>query len=448
MDFNLEEYKNYYEINYPKIVSACECAINKPYSKLNESLEEIIEYTKKLVNIPSTTWDDSVKSAFSSNMQSCSDNLNQITTSISEIGTKIDNLYLELPDDFLDFQTTITNLETEINNKPHQKDYRKTDPITGEVSYRDYERAISKWRDNAKTKKAACESNKTNIENKINLLKQLDGEIINLTEVISSIPGTLNLKSKFAYYTDDPNEIDSILKSSSVELIREGGKLTVRYSQAEKSKWDKTIGGINLHKSGCGVMSLATALTSSLTYQNGSDVLVTPLDLANALNDYGGLSKYFPNGMGDYDTISKAVSDIYGVTIVYNSSGNINNDQITNVTDTSATVVYSLKNESHVAAVNGVIDEKYIIADTGKGKASYLLDGTSNFDGGKRYMAISTTDFTISNGKLLKNGSSSYADIGDMQKVAINGEIYSLKRQSAGVSYDGTELYEYIVDTE
>lgn len=449
MNINISKYEEIYNTYYSKIEKAVTNINSHPCVNLFENLTDVEDYLQKILDISSDEWNDSAKKAVDSNIQICLDNISQTKSSIETNWQKAETLYKELLELLQKLNTETMTLKTLLSEKPIKSHYmhEEGDGLGNiHITYPGYANALSIWNGECKSKNDECEEYFQSINDKLEELKTIDGEILNINNSIGIIGMPFNINSEFAHFTEDA---DYILGLSSVEYTRgPDGKLTVRYNQ-KYGPWIKTIDGVSLEQSGCGIMSLATALTSTLSYKTGNDVIVTPLDVALSLSEYAkangksGLNTYFPNGMGTYEGLTEAVSDIYGVTILYDQSGAaLSKNQVMNATDSSATVVYSLRNQGHIAAVTGSTDsDKLMIADTGKGKATYVY-GTNKFDGGKRSMIVAADDFGISGNHLTKNGQTQFADIGSMKFIVIDGQKYGVVRQQV----EKTDLYEYVID--
>ena len=447
MNIDISKYEEIYNTYYSKIEKAVTNIVRHPCVNLIENLTNVEDYLRKILNISSDEWNDSVKEAVDSNIQICLDNISQTKSSIETNWQKAETLYKELLELLEDLNTETLALETLLNEKPRQSHYMREeiDQLGNRhVSYPGYEAALNAWNSECGDKNDECEEYFQSINDKLEELKNIDGETLSINSIgIIGIP--FNINSEFAHFTEDS---EYILGLSSVEYTRgPDGKLTVRYNQ-KYGPWITTIDGVSLEQSGCGIMSLATALTSTLSYKTGNDVIVTPLDVALSLSEYAkangksGLNTYFPGYMGDYEPIAEAISDIYGVKILYTNGGRLSENQVVNATDSSATIVYSLSKERHVASLTGESDTKgFMIADTGKNKASYVY-GTDTFDGGKRSMIVAAGDYGISGNYLTINGSTQIPDIGPMEYIAINGQNYKIIKQNV----ENTDLYEYIID--
>ena len=444
----INEYQMFYDTYHDKIQLACDCVDANPCSILNDEVINI----KNVILKPlySLDWDDSVKDVFVSNLDICVKDLDLLSESIQTRFKSSEELYRVINNELKNLNNEILAFEGIIDQEPKKSTYKEevNDEFGNFLRYifPGYQTAYDTWTGNCNSCNSRCLALKQSITEKLSQLEVINGEQTAINSQVS-IPLQVNTgnASEFAYFTED---VDSILNSNAVEYTRSSdGTLTVRYNQS-MGPWMTTIDGVSIKRAGCGILSLATALTATFSYQSGTDVIVSPLDVANALNDYanangaGGLSTYFPNGMGSYEGLTDAVSDIYGVTILYNDSNQLTQEQIVNATDTSGAVVYSLRSESHIAAVTGLNDnEKLMIADTGSGRASYVY-GTDSFDGGKRSMLVALGDFGVSGNYLTKNGSTQFADIGNMEHIVINGENYEITRQQVG----DTDLYEYIIN--
>ena len=448
MNIDISKYKEIYDEYHEKINNAVSNIDRHPCVNLIENLTKVEDYLQKILDISSDEWNDSVKEAMDSNIEICSKNLSQTKSSIETNWKNAETLYKELLELLENLNTETLALETLLKKKPRQSHYMREeiDQLGNRhVSYPGYEAALNNWNSECKSKNDECESYFTSINDKLEELKTIDGEILNINNSIGIIGMPFNTNSEFAHFTEDS---EYILGLDSVEYTRgPDGKLTVRYNQ-KYGPWITTIDGVSLKQSGCGIMSLATALTSTLSYKTGNDVIVTPLDVANSLSEYAkangksGLNTYFPGYMGDYEPIAEAISDIYGVKILYTNGGSLSENQVVNATDSSATIVYSLSKKRHVASLTGESDTKgFMIADTGKNKASYVY-GTDTFDGGRRSMIVAAGDYGISGNYLTINGSTQIPDIGPMEYIAINGQNYKIIKQNV----ENTDLYEYIID--
>lgn len=448
MNIDISKYEEIYNTYYSKIEKAVTNIVRHPCVNLIENLTNVEDYLRKILNISSDEWNDSVKEAVDSNIQICLDNISQTKSSIETNWQKAETLYKELLELLKTLNTETMTLKTLLSEKPKKSHYmhEEGDGLGNiQITYPGYANALSIWNDECKSKNDECEEYFQSINDKLKELKNIDGETLSINSIgIIGIP--FNINSEFAHFTEDS---EYILGLSSVEYTRgPDGKLTVRYNQ-KYGPWITTIDGVSLEQSGCGIMSLATALTSTFSYKYGRDIIVTPLDVALSLSEYAkangksGLGTYFPDGMGGYEGLTEAVSEIYGVTILYDQSGAaLSKNQVINATDSSSTVVYSLRNQRHIAAVTGSTDsDGLMIADTGKGRATYVY-GTNQFDGGKRSMIVSADDFGISGNYLTKNGQTQFADIGSMKFIVIDGQKYEIVRQQV----ENTDLYEYIID--
>lgn len=448
MNIDISKYEEIYNTYYSKIEKAVTNIVRHPCVNLIENLTNVEDYLRKILDISSDEWNDSAKEAMDSNIQICLDNILQTKSSIETNWQKAETLYKELLELLKTLNTETMTLKTLLSEKPIKSHYmhEEGDGLGNiQITYPGYANALSIWNGECKSKNDECESYFTSINDKLEELKTIDGETLSINNSIGIIGIPFNINSEFAHFTEDA---DYILGLDSVEYTRgPDGKLTVRYNQ-KYGPWITTIDGVSLERSGCGIMSLATALTSTLSYKTGNDVIVTPLDVANSLSEYAkangksGLNTYFPGYMGDYEPIAEAISDIYGVKILYTNGGRLSENQVVNATDSSATIVYSLSKERHVASLTGESDTKgFMIADTGKNKASYVY-GTDTFDGGKRSMIVAAGDYGISGNYLTINGSTQIPDIGPMEYIAINGQNYKIIKQNV----ENTDLYEYIID--
>ncbi len=450
MDYNIKltEYREFYNMYVDVINKACDCISRNPSNVLLNNIDLLKD--SLITPLYKLDWDDSASEIMFENLTISNNNLEKIYNSIESDFKTSEQCYLDIKDQLVTLNENIDDFSNKINDKPSENSYKleirneKNIIVDYKIDRDAYYNALESWQSKCSKAGNNCLQIINNINENLKKLEEINGHSLEIQGIDNmnlgfSIGGNAY---KFAYFTKDT---EAVLNSSSTEFSRNGGKLTVRFNQGSRSEWNETIGGISLSKSGCGIMSLATALTATFTYEAGYDVIVTPIDVANALNDYAkyngksGLSTYFPNGMGSYEGLTDAVSDIYGVTIVYKNTGRLDNEQVSNATNGGGTVVYSLANKSHIAAVTGLNEnDALMIADTGSGKAGYVY-GTDKFDGGKRSMIISSCDFSISDGKLVKDGSTKIPDIGDMTNIVIDGNNYDITRREI----PGTNLYEY-----
>ena len=245
MNIDISKYEEIYNTYYSKIEKAVTNIVRHPCVNLIENLINVEDYLRKILNISSDEWNDSAKEAVDSNIQICLDNISQTKSSIETNWQKAETLYKELLELLKTLNTETMTLKTLLSEKPKKSHYmhEEGDGLGNiQITYPGYANALSIWNGECKSKNDECEEYFQSINDKLEELKNIDGETLSINSIgIIGIP--FNINSEFAHFTEDS---EYILGLSSVEYTRgSDGKLTVRYNQ-KYGPWITTIDGVSL----------------------------------------------------------------------------------------------------------------------------------------------------------------------------------------------------------
>lgn len=468
----MNDYYGKYKQVHEEVIDACKCIQLNNSVKLREEVETI---KSSLDKISVSDWQDSVVDKFNSNKESCSNKLKDIIDSIDSVFKKSEEIYYSLNEQ-LDILKQVNNVYMK-TKKPDRSDYREAIYRNNEDGTKDflrYETDESKYQEaylNWKKLVRNCEDCVLKVEEYFQILTMInDTPITSIAATAfllnTTIPTVLN-PGVTLVYNYVKNYLHTVLEgvpvnakgasilqqtlggSGNVKVVyyENSNKLGIRYNQGSGAKWNQTrIDGVKMHESGCGIISLAGVISSVLSNQNGEITYVTPTDLAKDLSTYSktnggsGLTDYVTNSYGltgDYEKLGRAISEIYGVSVVVNKNGNLSYDNYVNITNSNTGIMYSSKHESHINAVFYANNNKVYECDTTKNCASYLSSGT-NVDPSKRALYISSQDtINVENGMLTMNGSEMNLDIGNADKIIVDGKTYDLTKTSFGYEVTG-----------
>lgn len=479
----MTDYYKQYRDKHSNVKEACECINANSCSKLRDEIESIKSH---IDGISLSGWTDSASDEFITNKDICSNKLGIIVSSIESVFMKSEAIYLTLNQE-LDNLCSLNN-KFQSTKKPKLEDYTEKVYFTNEEGKREYLRTDTNWskykeaQSNYDSLIAECENCVENVKKYFNYL-----EFINNTPItekgtnnflqqdiqisISVIPNFSNSSVKNYRCTilkgttisqTGAKALEKALGSGNVTVSYYEGtnKIGVRYNQGKGAIWnskENRVDGFLVHENGCGLLSIAGVLTSVLSSENGCITYVTPTDLASDLSDYSktnklegnGISTYLTNSdglLGDYHALGKAISEIYGVSVVVNQNphtsgfSGLSYDNYVDITNSNTGIVYSCNKESHINAVFYANNNKVYECDTSSGCKGYLLNGTQ-IDSSKRAIYISSQDsFNVDNGYLTLNGDKVNFDIGNATEIIVDNTTYGLTKTSEGYQVNNIEV--------
>ena len=467
-----------YQADHLKVEEAVACCLSNPSSVLETEISNI---KNKIDSISIDNWQDSSATTFKVNKNTVSLKLGIIMTSIANVFRKSEQIYDLLNQQLENFKIIDKNYQDTLDKEPKQSDYKKKVEENGNLVERNdtsaYREAHSNWESVLENIKIEGNNCITQIEKYILLLDEINALNITMTATMPYISATLPdvySPNEFSYNETpvlnysfectilegtgiNQEAAEAIMKefggSVAVKYYADSGKIGIRYNQGADSIWNSKsnrVDGFNVHESGCGLLSLAGVITSVLSNQAGKVVCVTPTQLARELSNYaatnasgGNLTKYMNNStglLGDYHALGEAVSEIYGVSVVVNSTGSLEYNNYENIMDKDTSIMYSCANQSHINSVYAVKGNGQVYeCDTGGGKIGFLTNGTT-YDPAKRAIYVSSS-FGVSDGYLTRNGEIVTSDIGPVNSIISGGKTYDLSRSSDG-SYKVTSITE------
>lgn len=190
MNIDISKYEEIYNTYYSKIEKAVTNIDSHPCSDLMDSLIEVEDYLKKITNISSSEWNDSVKETMDSNIQICLDNISATKYSIETNWKNAETLYNDLLEALKSLNTETMGLKTLLSEKPKQSHYmhEEIDQLGNRhVSYPGYHNALDNWEIKCKDKNDVCESYFTSINDKLNELKAINSETLTIASVLGLI---------------------------------------------------------------------------------------------------------------------------------------------------------------------------------------------------------------------------------------------------------------------
>ena len=203
----------------------------------------------------------------------------------------------------------------------------------------------------------------------------------------------------------------------------------------------------------CGFMSLASALSSSLSTAAGEAVVVSPYSLLTAVTDYmrvdspsfsvrGGIysNSHGFSGFPAMKIVGESLSGQFGVTtLVY--SGDVSKGAVNDMTENGLTFVYSMSGPSHIQAVLATDDGNRYACNTYSDGQNWGKNGGASYNGSKYGMSIST-DISVDQktGLLVDgNGDPVKTDLGNPQNLYAGGTEYTVTKQEDG-TYKAEEV--------
>ena len=420
----LTDLNNFCDNHKQNIIDAYNCTVSNSCSKINDQIKNILTFISKQ-SPDSSVWGDDAQDCFDKGINSCIDNLNSISSSISTSWNNAEILYKDNNDKLLKLEGLKNTFNTKINSYPEEMDYMVTDKLPNGknvITYPGYDNAVLRWQNECNSMVENANDLMNDIVKNIEQLNSINGESI----IIDSKINLGAFRTISAIYNDttvmidDPNEVSKWLQNNKNYYAKNG--YTIRYSQGKGNPWtSKPLYGVNLRSAGCGILSISTALTSTLSEINGSQVIVSPNQVMDGLKAYCdnhnvSLSSIISNKgfQGATEIAAKAISEVWNVDVII-SGGSLNKEKTKLAVQGNSAVVYSKKGESHLAAATELTnDDKFVIADTRSGRATYL-SGSDEYIA-KYFFIISKDTFTEIDGNIYDK---------DGNLIIQNKQIYS-----------------------
>ena len=449
---------------YNKVSLAYENSIQYPYTRVSSSLHTITVFLEDIKE-KTGLWDDDAKGDFIKNLKASIDNINTIRNSIDTTWKSNDELYDKLKKDFDLLQEKKLKFDNKISSPPKKSDYEReyVDKETNEtkIHYPGYDNALKIWKSVCNDLYKDCNIQKKVVEAELkefkneavsafNVLKTLDFSLLkspyDLTDLIDNgyvLTGDSALKYlksgyvAYSIYDSDGKKVTD--KIENIDFSTGEFYISVEARQTKGNPYLVAPNGKSFSSRACGVISAAGGLTSVLTRATGELVIVTPKNLAKAMDDYSkdnggtGFNSYFSsNGMGSYKKLGQAISNNYNVVFAYDESGNASEESIYNIISGGGAFGGSLSERGHIGAITFATDDGGVVAiDTRKNRdlnLSYSYREKTG-DGYWRFFSIfpsDSIDITKSN-QLIFNGEDKM-DIANFSNIFVDGTNYKVQR--------------------
>lgn len=421
----LTELRDFYNQNKDKINTSYDCCVAHPCSKVSDEISSLVSAINSELS-KASGWDDSAKDSLSDGINTFVKSLNSITTSISTSWVNAENLYKNNYDILSEINKLISDMQSKLDSYPEKSDYKEVtyDPETHErhESYPGYDDAMTSWEDGVSGLISDADSKIKSVNDNFSKLNGINGASVSVqTSVNLGAFSTTTTEYEGVKVALDNDEDVSNWLANNQKYYKKSG-YTIRFSQSKGTPWtSEKLHGVSLRNSGCGILSIATCLSSTLSELNGKQVVVTPNQVMDGLNAYCNkhnvsLSNIISNKgfRGANETTAKAISEVWNVDVMASTRG-LTKDETINTVKGNSSVLYSKANEGHLAAATEYIDKKnFVIADTRTGRATYL-EGSNDYE--------SKYAFVISKGMFEQKDGDVYDKEGNL--IFKDKEIYS-----------------------